>query len=158
MISELKARFKALVCRRTLFSSCTETARTSRCFGTSISIQIGHCSMPSTRTKPHSFPSSYIIDVREALTTLAIPFANLHAAGNDAHVCLRALLMTVARVAECQPRACHDVEVLLQIIRGRCSGSQPAYGWGDIKTTASSQPGGVGGTQSEEGEARGQSE
>lgn len=45
----------------------------------------------------------YRLGLEKLLDTLQIPYAYLHAAGNDARLCLQALLMLAVRDAELQP-------------------------------------------------------
>ncbi|KAF6787078.1 qde-2-interacting protein [Colletotrichum musicola] len=65
----------------------------------------------------------YRYGLAKLLGVLKIPFANLHAAGNDARFCLQALLMLVVRDAEQQPSS--FPEALVQLFRDVAQAPRP---------------------------------
>ncbi|KAJ0166508.1 Vegetative incompatibility protein HET-E-1 [Colletotrichum tanaceti] len=66
---------------------------------------------------------SYRYSLEKLLEALQIPYANLHAAGNDAHYCLRALLMIAVFDAQRHPSG--HCEALLHLFRAVAQAPRP---------------------------------
>src|SRR3569833_697425 len=70
----------------------------------------------TVKAAQHPLRLYYRYSLEKLLETLDIPFTNLHAAGNDAHLALRALLMIVVKDAESQPcTSC--ITALIEILK-----------------------------------------
>ena len=67
---------------------------------------------------------SYRYSLEKLLEVLGIPFTNLHAAGNDAHFALRALLMIVVKDAESQPST-PSITTLTKTLKAIALGPRP---------------------------------
>ncbi|KAK1596140.1 uncharacterized protein LY79DRAFT_479318, partial [Colletotrichum navitas] len=65
----------------------------------------------------------YRYSLEKLLEALQIPYANLHAAGNDAHYCLRALLMIAVFDAERYPS--EQYKALLHLFRATAQAPRP---------------------------------
>ena len=74
------------------------------------------CIIDTVKAAQHPLQLSYRYSLERLLDELDIPFAALHAAGNDAHFTMRALCMIAARDAERQSPASSILTPLLQTL------------------------------------------
>jgi len=103
LISELKLRLERIVYGRDVVL-VGHGAEQDLMVLKNLGIDLHPVSVVDTvKAAQHPLGLHYRYSLEKLLQTLGIPFINLHAAGNDAHFALRALLMIVVKDAENQP-------------------------------------------------------
>ncbi|KAK6065198.1 QDE-2-interacting protein [Seiridium cupressi] len=78
----------------------------------------------TVKAAQHPLGLHYRYSLEKLLEALGIPFTNLHAAGNDAHFALRALLMIVVKDAESQPST-PSITTLTETLKSIALGPRP---------------------------------
>ncbi|KAM0815802.1 putative Qde-2-interacting protein [Seiridium cardinale] len=78
----------------------------------------------TVKAAQHPLGLHYRYSLEKLLEALGIPFTNLHAAGNDAHFALRALLMIVVKDAESQPST-PSITTLIETLKSIALGPRP---------------------------------